>query len=161
MTRINLISPTHLTQRHLSAEYKEITHFLWCIKRRVDNRQGLADIPKKYTLNKGHCLFFYDKGKYISDRLCALKDEILSRQGTLNIELFHTRRQKILDTYPDEWYNDYQPDEHAFSLVIRRIGTRIEQKPHLYPDADRFFKNIYKYGVVYEPDKDLKPYYKP
>lgn len=161
MTRINLVSPAHLTNRHLNAEYKEITHFLWCVRRRADNKQGLSDIPEKYTLNKGHCLFFYDKGEYIMNRICALKDEIVARGGNLDVDLFHIRKQKVLDAYPQEWYNDYQPDEQAYSLVINRIGTRIDQKPHLYPDADRFFKNIHKYGAVYEQDESLKPYHKP
>lgn len=161
MTRINLVHPQHLTQRHLNAEYKEITHFLWCVRRRADNEQDLSDIPEKYTLNKGHCLFFYDKGEYIDKRLCALKDEIVARGGNLDVDLFHIRRRKVLDAYPAKWYNDYEPDEHAFSLVISRIGTRIEQKPHLYPDASVFFQNVDKYGVVYESDKNLRPYHKP
>lgn len=161
MTRINLVDPAHLTQRHLNAEYKEITHFTWCVKRRADNKQSLSDIPKRYTLNKGHCLFFYDKGKYIADRLCRIKDEILARGGNLNLDLFWSRHQKILDAYPKAWYNDYKPDTQAYSLVINRIGTRIDQKPHLYPDASRFFENVNKYGVVYEQDNNLKTYHKP
>jgi len=35
MTRINLIDPSHLTKRHLIAEYKEITQFLHNVKNQI------------------------------------------------------------------------------------------------------------------------------
>lgn len=160
MTRINLIEPKHLTDRHLVAEYKETTQFLWCVKARADKGQDLVDMPKNYTLNKGHCLFFYDKGKYLHDRFISLKEEMDFRGINYNKELFGERRQKILDAYPQKWFNDYTPDTDAYRLVINRIGTRINQKPHLYPDADRFFNNVNNYGVQYEQDAELETYHK-
>ena len=150
MTRINLIKPSHLTQRHLNAEYKEITQFLHLIGKRNAIGSNLKDIPKYYTLNKGHCLFFFNKGKYIHERFQSLRDEIVHRGGNLNQDLFEMRLNKILDTYPEKWYNDYKPDNRDYQVVIDRIKMRIDQKPHLYPDADRFFNNIKEYGVTYE-----------
>lgn len=61
MTRINLIDPSHLTKRHLIAEYKEITQFLHNVK-----KSNLKDIPKHFTLGTGHVKFFYNKGEYVS-----------------------------------------------------------------------------------------------
>jgi deoxyribonuclease (pyrimidine dimer) len=158
MTRLNMIHPSHLTQRHLVAEYKEITQFLWCVKARADKGRDLSDMPQSYTLNKGHCLFFYDKGKYIHDRFVDLYDEMIKRGIKSDPEKFEERRQRILDTYPEKWYNEYTPVDQDYQLVINRIGTRILQKPHLYEDKDLFFDHISEYNAVFKFDNEMEVY---
>jgi deoxyribonuclease (pyrimidine dimer) len=158
MTRLNLIHPSHLTRRHLVAEYKEITQFLWCVKARADKGKDLSDMPKAYTLNKGHCLYFYDKGKYIHDRFVALYDEMISRGINSNVVKFEERRQRILDSYPKMWYNSYTPSKADYQLVINRIGTRILQKPNLYDDQEVFFENVSQYGAEFKFDDEMEVY---
>ena len=66
MTRINIINVSELTDQHLIAEYREITMVPAALNRTINSRNGLDvnNIPKEFTLNKGHVTFFYDNGKY-------------------------------------------------------------------------------------------------
>lgn len=145
MTRINLISPKHLTIRHLVAEWKEITQFLHIVKHRVDTNHTMNDIPSQFTLNKGHCLFFANKGLYIYNRFESLYNELLNRDINVNYGLFLERQQKIIQSYNSELFRDYIPQSRDYAIVIDRIKERIETKPNLYPDKDRFFDNIHQY----------------
>ena len=74
MTRINLVPPEELSDQHLVAEYREIFMVGSSLQRslRPPNWEKTKEsIPKKFTLNKGHVKFFYDKGKYLSkDMMC-------------------------------------------------------------------------------------------
>ena len=147
MTRINLIEPGHLTRRHLVAEYKELTQFLYLVKKRVDKNDPFDDLPEKYSLNGGHCKFFYDKGKYLYKRYMQLYEEMKSRGVNVDEDKFSNNLKRIRDTFPDNLFNDYQPDARDFSVVIDRINERIREKPQLYPDADVFFSNTERYKV--------------
>jgi len=145
VTRINLIRPEHLTKRHLVAEYKEITQFLHIVRKRVNEQHPMDDLPKKYTLNTGHCKFFFDKGKYIHDRMEYLRDEMLARSITVDDDNFYARLQRVVDSYSEVLYNDYVPSKEDYSIVIARIDQRIKEKPELYTDADIFYRGIKEY----------------
>ena len=150
MTRINLIDPQHLTSRHLVAEYKEITQFLHLVKKRVEERHPMDDLPQVYCLNKGHCKFFYDKGLYIYNRYASLKEEMERRNLVVNQERYSYNRDRIHGAYSPELFNDYAPTTADYAVVIERIGYRIKEKPHLYPDMHVFFDSTQYYGVPYE-----------
>ena len=70
MTRINIVEPSELTDQHLIAEYREIFMIAGSLKRTLMSKTGYdkSKVPKKYTLNKGHVYFFYNKGKYLNNR---------------------------------------------------------------------------------------------
>ena len=70
MTRINIIPVEELFDQHLIAEYREITMVPAALKRTLKSKKGLdvSRINSKYTLNKGHVYFFYNKGKYLNKR---------------------------------------------------------------------------------------------
>lgn len=142
MTRINLLHPSHLTKRHLIAEWKEITQILHLVKKRVDENHPMNDLPPKYTLNGGHIKFFMNKGKYIHDRFLSLADELIARQVNIDYNNFLSRLNRIRGAYSPALFNDYQPDKEAYQILIDRIASRILQKPHLYPDSNRFFDSI-------------------
>lgn len=57
MTRINLIPVECLSDKHLIAEYKEITRPFGKVKARLEKEKSFDDIPKSFTLNKGHETF--------------------------------------------------------------------------------------------------------
>jgi deoxyribonuclease (pyrimidine dimer) len=147
MSRLNLIKPEHLTNIHLVAEYKEITQFLHLIKRRIDFGKSFDDLPKEYTLNGGHCLFFYNKGGYIWRRFIDLYSEMKSRGMNCDDKKYKMRLEKIMWSFGgrEDLLKDYIPDEKAYAVAIDRIGLRINTKPIMYKDSYRFFNNINEY----------------
>lgn len=155
MTRINLIDPKHLTTRHLIAEYKESTQFLHLVKRRVDAKHPMDDLPKQYSLNGGHCKFFYDKGAYLYNRFILLKDEMARRDISVNLDKYEYNLSRIKESYSDNLFNDYIPSTDDYNVVISRISQRILEKPHLYQDMEVFFGNVHNYGVTYEASLNL------
>ena len=56
MTRINIISPSELTDQHLIAEYREIFMVAGSLKRTLISKSGFVEskVPKNFTLNNGH-----------------------------------------------------------------------------------------------------------
>ena len=60
MTRINIISPSELTDQHLIAEYREIFMVAGSLKRTLISKSGFVEskVPKNFTLNSGHVYFF-------------------------------------------------------------------------------------------------------
>ena len=145
MTRINLVDPRDLTSRHLVAEYKEITQFIHLIKKRIDDNKPFDDTPLQYTLNGGHCRFFYDKGVYIRNRFISLYDEIVNRGMNTDKEKYLSRLNRIESAYREDLMNDYSPSRRDYHVAIDRISSRISEKPHLYPDSSRFLNSINKY----------------
>ena len=57
-------------------------------------------IPKQFTLNKGHVKFFYDKGKYLSERY----DELIQEMKRRKIHPDPSRTFKK-NQWPDELFN--------------------------------------------------------
>lgn len=139
MTRLNLLDPVALTNRHLVAEYKELTQIIYPMKRAALNGINNTEIPENFTLNKGHVKFFYNKGLYLYNRFTSLKDEMVERGIHIDIEGFQNRLTKIRESFPEEWYNDWNPSIDDFKIIIYRIAKRIIQKPESYPDKNRFF----------------------
>ena len=65
MTRINLVNPKELTDQHLVAEYREIFMVGSSLQRSMKSKswnKTINNIPKEFTLNKGHVTFLYNKG---------------------------------------------------------------------------------------------------
>lgn len=127
MTRINLVDPSELTDQHLIAEYREIRLLCANFQRSLNSKRGIniADIPKQFTLNKGHVKFFYDKGLYLHKRYELLKQEMRSRG-------FEPKNNFPRQIWPDEFYEDWKPSETDKNIVRERIRLRISQKPNWY-----------------------------
>ena len=78
MTRINVIPSALLLDSHLLAELREITRIPNAIlsgKAKIDFKA----IPGRYTLGKGHVIFWYDKLGYIRARYEQLYKEAKKR----------------------------------------------------------------------------------
>jgi len=130
MTRINLVEPFELTDQHLVAEYREIFMVGSSLQRSLNSKnweKTLANIPKKYTLNKGHVTFFYDKGKYLCKRYDSLIEEMKNRGMNPDSE----RKFKI-EQWPNELFNDWTPEEDDYKVIRARIKEKIEMKPDWY-----------------------------
>jgi len=127
MTRINLVDPGDLADQHLVAEYREIFMVGPALQRSLKSKNGLTDIPKDFTLNKGHVKFFYNKGKYLHKRYKELIAE-MKRRG-MNPD--PTRKFKT-EQFPKELYKDWKPKKQDITIIKERIEQRIKQKPYWY-----------------------------
>ena len=130
MTRINIISPSELTDQHLIAEYMEIFMVGCSLNRTLNSKVGYQEskVPKRYTLNKGHVYFFYNKGAYLHRRYHELIDEML-RRG------FQPDKLRVFPTkvfVENGWYNDWTPTIEDQKVIRERIAFRISQKPNWY-----------------------------
>ena len=130
MTRINLVDPNELSDQHLVAEYREIFMVGPALQRSLKSpnwNKTKETLPKEFTLNGGHVKFFYNKGKYLQKRYKELIEEMKNRGMNPDPSRTFKREQ-----WPDELYNDWQPDDQELAIVRQRIQERIEQKPNWY-----------------------------
>lgn len=127
MTRINLVEPTELTDQHLIAEYREIRLLCANLQRTLNSRSGFQQkkVPERFTLNRGHVYFFYNKGKYIHKRYDALREEMVARG-------FEPQHKFPRERWPDELYEDWKPTERDKNIVRERIALRISERPGWY-----------------------------
>ena len=135
MTRINLVDPSELSDQHLVAEYREIFMVGSSLQRSLKSKnweKTLANIPKKYTLNKGHVTFFYNKGKYLYKRYELLIEEMKNRGMNPDSE-----RKFKTEQWPDELFNDWEPEPDDYKVIRARIKEKVEMKRDWY----RFRKN--------------------
>ena len=75
MVRVNLgINPRDLTDEHLIAEYNELLMLLGWIE-----KHPTGNVPKEFSLGKGHISFFRDKFEVVVWRLWKIYKEMLKR----------------------------------------------------------------------------------
>ena len=132
MTRVNLIDPSELANQHLFAEFREIRHIPKALARSLKTQSVdkiLKKIPKEFTLNTGHVLFFYDKGEYLRRRYEQLTEELIARGYNINRDAKFDPDDIMFDP---QWNGDYKPDERAFAIIRERIAEKISQKPSFY-----------------------------
>ena len=128
MTRINIIEPSELTDQHLIAENREIFMVGSSLQRSLKSKNwNPKDIPIKFTLNTGHVKFFYDKGKYLSNRYDELRTEMKARGMTPDITRVFKKEQ-----WPNELWNDWTPNLEDYKIIRERIEERIKSKPNWY-----------------------------
>lgn len=130
MTRINLIEPAKLYDQHLVAEYREIFMVPAALRRSLNAKGGAraADIPKRFTLGKGHVKFFYDKGKYLYKRYASLVKEM--RRRGFKPDGNRTFPKQIFTE--NNLFNDWRPDKRDIAVITRRLKQKIAQKPDWY-----------------------------
>ncbi len=122
MTRINLVDPKELHQKHLVAEYREIARvFALSRKAQFDVMRGKKDLPKEYTLGTGHVLFFYNKLGYILNRYKALPTEMVSRGYSPN----PIPEEDLIFKIDKKMFGDYIPTEEAIKINRARIYDRM------------------------------------
>ncbi len=142
MTRINLVSPAELSDQHLVAEYREIFMIGSALQRSLKSKNWLItkkNLPKDFTLNRGHVMFFYDKGEYLHDRYLKIVVEMKNRGMRPN-----PKRKFKKDQWPKKFYNTWEPNDRDLAIVRERIRMKINQKPDWYKwsnKADLIEKN--------------------
>ena len=129
MTRINAgINPSQLHRRHLVAELREIAMVPASLRRSLRTLTPadiISRIPKTFTLNSGHVLFFYNKMEYLRKRFQSLCDEMENRGYYAD-----RSREITFNGFEDVWNGDWECVDP--SIVWDRIQQRMAEKPHLY-----------------------------
>nr|AAD33369.1 pyrimidine dimer-specific glycosylase [Chlorella virus] len=131
MTRVNLVPVQELADQHLMAEFRELKMIPKALARSLRTQTSekiLKKIPSKFTLNTGHVLFFYDKGKYLQQRYDEIVVELVDRGYKINVDAKLDPDNVMMG----EWYNDYTPTEDAFNIIRARIAEKIAMKPSFY-----------------------------
>lgn len=118
MTRINVIPPRELSDKHLVAEYRELPR-LYALSQAWRARGFDKDIPAEYTLGKGHVLFFYGRLIFIWKRHWLLCHEMQDRSFTVN---YWPPQSLDLDFAQA---NDYLPTREALRINRERINKRL------------------------------------
>lgn len=119
MARINIIPPEYLTDQHLIAEHREINLAVAMI-RKITN----TNIPKEYTLNKGHVLFFSNKVAYLKKRYNDVGKEMAARGFNSHTEF--TGNDLTKGSKP------YKPKAADYDIIIERIIMKINLRPGWY-----------------------------
>lgn len=126
MTRINIVPVHTLTDKHLLAEYKEITRpFNKVIKRLEQGTMHEVKIPAHYCLGEGHETFFFNKLYYLYVRYIELYKELVSRG--VNVDPF--KFSKIVDSFLTQlqgtvYWNDWTPTPEDMYLNMARLCKR-------------------------------------
>ena len=84
------------------------------------------DIKKLYS-KSWSCLFFYDKGMYLSKRYQELILEMKARGMKPN-----SKRIFPDDIFTSELFNDWKPNDKDFDIIRERIAERIKKRPGWY-----------------------------
>lgn len=128
MTRINCAIPVEfLTDEHLLAEHREISRLPYNVSEAVRSGSIKTKVPSKFTLNRGHILFFVDKNKFTLKRYKTIYKECKNRGFNVT-------------DYTDNWdtencnnyMNDYIPTQEDREILFERITTRIMNSPKQY-----------------------------
>ena len=130
MTRINIISPSELTDQHLIAEYREIFMVAGSLKRTLISKNGFVEskVPKNFTLNSGHVYFFYNKGKYLYKRYNLIIKEMKSRGFKPDENRIFPKDIFIMNNL----FNDWEPNQSDIKIIRKRINEKIAMKPSWY-----------------------------
>lgn len=123
MTRINYgILPKHLPDKLLLAEHREIKRIPKAYDKAIQSG-SIHKIPKKFTLGKGHVLFFIDKPSYTYCRYLDLYRECINRGFKV-------------ENYSNNWYiyklyhikdASIEPNKYDIQIIIDRLISRVIQ----------------------------------
>jgi deoxyribonuclease (pyrimidine dimer) len=129
--RANLVPVTELKNRHLGAEHTELLMLVGMLKRTLSSRRGYdpSRVPERFTLNKGHAYFFYNKGKWVHRRWSKVREEMRRRGFNLDPGVHFP-----VEEWPPDLYNDWAPRDDDVKISRERIELRISQKPWLYKE---------------------------
>lgn len=134
MTRINLIDPSHLSDKHLLAENHEMLRPLTRVERAVSNgkRPNDFEIPERWKLGKGHELFFMTRLKFLHTRYINVCYEIQKRGFKVDQQKYLHNLGRFTALVDSEWYNPYEPSPEECYLNMARLARRSQwESTHL------------------------------
>lgn len=134
MTRINTVPPRVLTDAHLLTEIRELPRVPNLVLKRLRNGSPIKPSSTQYTMGGGHVVFFYDKIKYLFERLQELHEEADKRGFDQHRWDDSDTRWEECKSYPECW-NDWEPDDNALITNWGRLNEKIissNVKPRWY-----------------------------
>lgn len=122
MTRINLVEPSTLSDKHLLAEYRELPRIFTLAFAAWGRGERLEDArnPTEYCLGSGHVRFFYTKLSFLRARFLSLVSEMWLRGW----DPAHLDVPACYHKMPDGWCQDYIPTPEAIALNLARLRER-------------------------------------
>lgn len=120
MTRINVVPPAELEDKHLLAEYRELPR-VFGLAARWHERGRDTPIPPAYTLGKGHVAFFYDKLGFLRQRHAWLVEEMRDRGFAVNFP------EPLVPMLPRDLFLPYTPTPAALLINRERIALRLRE----------------------------------
>ena len=82
---------------------------------------SIKRIPEKFTLGKGHVLFFLNKQDFVQTRYLKIYYEC--RKRGFNVQKFYD----LWEDVPDEYLgDDYVQTQEEYKLLVERITERIK-----------------------------------
>ncbi|QZI87634.1 deoxyribonuclease [Vibrio phage 6E35.1a] len=126
MTRINCVPVETLSDKHLLAEYKEISRPFNKVQKRIEaDTMSNINVAEHYILGTGHETFFFDKLLYLHTRYVALIEELLHRDFNINVEQFEEISDWIVTTFEHTpYWNDWSPRPEDMYLNMARLVKR-------------------------------------
>lgn len=120
MTRINVVHPSELVDKHLLAEYRELPRVFALAHSWYMQGGNVNKLPPTYRLGRGHVMFFYDKLLY-----CRKRHEMIVNE---------MKRRGFKVTYPNaplilrnELAGDWLPTSNCLRINRARIEERLKQ----------------------------------
>lgn len=122
MTRINVIDPALLSDKHLGAEYRELPRIFGLVRKAIERGETPTDKrnPPDYVLGPGHVRFFYPRLGFLAERYRALCTECRNRGRQVNFGDVTELTREI----PASWFGQWVPSFEAQQLNIQRINER-------------------------------------
>lgn len=128
MTRINLVDPSLLSDKHLLAEHHEMLRPLSRTERCI--RSGVTPIgkiiPDSWRLGTGHEKFYMDKLHTLHMRYQAVVEEITNRGMKVDTRKYvinNLRFIAIRDKH-EEWYGSFEPTHEQIYWNMARLAKR-------------------------------------
>jgi len=130
MTRVNLVIPDELFDQHLMAEYREIPMVLGSLRRSLNSPNfNVGKIPKQFTLNSGHVMFFYNKLGWLKQRYELVIEELIKRRYNVNPD---NRAVVNWNGFPMWCYGSFNPTDRDVTISRERINMRVNEKKDWY-----------------------------
>lgn len=122
MTRINVIDPAMLSDKHLGAEYRELPRVFGLVRQAAQRGEQPNDPrnPRQYLLGKGHVRFFYPRLGYLSQRYLRICAECHSRGRKVAFGDLASLQRDI----PLKWFGHWNPTPESITTNIQRIEDR-------------------------------------
>ena len=154
MTRINIIPPRYLANRHLVAEFTELPRLAPYLQKTLQQKSPAVikkEIAPHYILGKGHVYFWYDKIPFLQKRYESLAKEMTRRGMVVNKESYDKNQKRFLllvrrKELRKDFFVPYRPNMTDININAARIATRINEKPASYKDQAIFFAWYEKNG---------------
>ena len=119
MTRINLVDPALLSDKHLGAEYRELPRVFALVRAAAERGEKPGDgSPERFTLGTGHVRFFYPRLGFLVQRHALLVQECARRGRKVSYPA------PPLAGIPGEWFGGYEPTDADMRLSLNRIEER-------------------------------------